>query len=124
MDVKSAPGSEEAVGPFQLVILVLSLVVLGGLVADTFFHLPPEISRLLQTVDTIVCVVFLLDFLVRFSRAKSKAAFMKWGWVDLLASIPSVSTLRWGRAVRLLRILRLLRGLRSLHRVLTLLFEH
>ena len=123
MEAKPAPA-DETIGPFQLVILVLSLVVLGALVADTFFHLPPEISRILQLVDTLVCVVFLFDFAFRFYRAKSKRAFMKWGWIDLLASVPSVSALRWGRAIRLLRILRLLRGLRSLHRVLSLLFEH
>lgn len=123
MEVKPAPA-DEAVGPFQLVILVLSLVVLGALVADTFFHLSPEIARILQFVDAIVCVVFLIDFVVRFRRAKSKLAFMKWGWIDLLASVPNVPALRWGRAIRLLRILRLLRGLRSLHRVLQVLFQH
>src|SRR6185436_18356738 len=103
MEVKS-PAPPEEIGPFQLVILVLSLVVLAALVADTFFHVPPEISRILQAVDLVVCVVFLIDFLVRFRRAKSKLAFMKWGWIDLLASVPSVSFLRWGRAVRVLRI--------------------
>jgi voltage-gated potassium channel len=123
--MESKPHSPpEEIGLFQLIILVLSLVVLGALVADTFFHVPPEISRILQTVDLIVCIVFLIDFVLRFRRAHSKLAFMKWGWIDLLASVPSVSALRWGRIVRLLRILRLLRGLRSLHRVLDMLFEH
>jgi voltage-gated potassium channel len=124
MDAKPPLSGTEKVGVFQLVLLVLSLVVLGALVADTFFHVSPEISRILQTVDTIVCIFFLADFVIRFSQARSKWTFMKWGWIDLLASIPSVPTLRWGRVVRVFRILRLLRGLRSLQRVLQLIFEH
>ena len=124
MDAQPPLSHGEKIGVFQLVLLVLSLVVLGALVADTFFHVSPEISRILQAVDTIVCVIFLADFVIRFAQAPAKGAFMKWGWIDLLASIPSVPTLRWGRFVRVFRILRLLRGLRSLQRVLRLFFEH
>lgn len=124
MDANPPLPRGEKVGPFQLVLLVLSLVVLGALVADTFFTIAPQISRVLQAVDTMVCVVFLADFGIRFYQADSKLAFMKWGWIDLLASIPSLPILRWGRFVRVLRILRLLRGLRSLQRVLQILFEH
>lgn len=116
--------STEHLGPFQLVLLALSLFVLAGLAADTFLQLPPEIARVLHVVDTAVCGVFFVDFVIRFRAAPSKAAFMKWGWIDLLASIPVIEHLRWGRAVRILRVLRLLRGIRSLHRLLALLFAH
>lgn len=120
----SPHSAPEKIGPFQLVLLVLSLVVLGALVADTFLHLPPEVSRILHVVDAAVCVVFLADFALRFRAAPSKLAFMKWGWIDLLASIPVVDSLRWGRTVRVFRVLRLLRGLRSMQRLLALLFAH
>ncbi|MSU24030.1 MAG: ion transporter [Opitutus sp.] len=123
MDSKAQlPG--EHLGPFQLSLLVLSLLVLGALVADTFFALPGEISRVLRVVDTIVCGVFFVDFVLRFRAAPSKVQFMKWGWIDLLASIPTLDSLRWGRAVRVFRMLRLLRGLRSLQRVLAAVFAH
>ena len=121
MDPKPSPA-DEPLGPFQLVLLALSLLVLGALVAETFLALPPEIARILQVVDTLVCGVFLVDFVVRFRAAPSKAQFMKWGWIDLLASVPTLDTLRWGRAVRVFRVLRLLRGLRSIQRLLALLF--
>lgn len=116
-------GHEEF-GVFQIVILVLSIVVLGALAADTAFKLPPEISSVLQKIDTLICIVFLADFAVRFYRAQSKLAFMKWGWIDLLASIPNLPDLRWGRLVRALRIIRLIRALRATHRVTTVLLKN
>jgi voltage-gated potassium channel len=118
------PQFDAHIGPFQLAILLLSLLVLAALAADTLLDLPPEVSRIIQTADTIVCGVLLVDFLIRLRHAESKLAFMKWGWIDLLACIPNVDALRWGRLVRVLRVLRLLRGIRSVHRVLLLIFQN
>ena len=115
------PASEQ-VGPFQFIILVLSVLTLGAIAADTFFRLPHEVSRILQAVDLIACVAFFADFVVRFRAAESKLEFMKWGWIDLLASVPNVEVLRIGRFVRVVRVVRLLRGIRSLRRLLTVLF--
>jgi len=114
------PVPTEQFGVFQIVILVLSIVVLGALAVDTAFKLPPPISGVLQKIDTFVCLVFLADFGIRFRQAKSKPAFLKWGWIDLLASIPNpsggipyLSHLRWGRLVRTFRVIRLIRALRA-----------
>ena len=38
---------------------------------------------------------------------------LRWGWLDLLSSVPAVDFLRIGRAARILRILRILRGIRT-----------
>lgn len=107
----------EQIGAFQIIILILSLVTVGAITADTLFTLPHEISRILQGVDLVACGVFFIDFVVRLRAAPSKREFMKFGWIDLLASIPNVAWLRYGRFVRILRVLRLLRGIRSLHRL-------
>ena len=80
----------------------------------TAFHVPPEVSLLLDRIDTFVCVIFLADFALRFRRAPSKLAFMKWGWIDLISSIPAYDFLRWGRMVRVIRILRAFRSARHL----------
>jgi voltage-gated potassium channel len=118
-----APATEKP-SVFQLVILVLSIVILGILIADTLTDFPPEVSRLFQALDFAICIVFLVDFCIRFRKAESKLAFMKWGWIDLLSSIPFVDVARWGRIVRILRIIRVLRGVRSLHRVTSLLLQN
>lgn len=120
----NAVTEREDVGVFQLLVLVLSILVLGGLLADTVLRLPPEISMILQAIDTLVCVVLLIDFAVRFRRAPSKLAFMKWGWIDLVASIPCLPIVRWGRVVRILRVIRVLRALRATHKITALLLKN
>lgn len=118
------PVHESKVGPFQFIILVLSVFVLVVLTADTVLKLPVEVSRTLQGIDLLTCVVFFLDFCARFWRADSKLAFMKWGWIDLLACVPNIDVLRVGRLVRVLRVIQLLRGIRSFHRLLQIVFQN
>jgi voltage-gated potassium channel len=120
----AAPDNHEELEVFQIVILILSFIVLGLLVADTVFTLPPEISGLLRIIDTLICIVFIADVCVRFQRAESKLAFLKWGWVDLIASIPNLPILRWGRLVRIFRIIRLIRALRATHKITDLLLKN
>src|SRR5208282_1034734 len=120
----AAADNHEELEVFQIVILILSFIVLGLLVADTVFTLPPEISGLLQKIDTLICIVFIADVCVRFRRAESKLAFLKWGWVDLIASIPNLPILRWGRLVRIFRIIRLIRALRATHKITDLLLKN
>ncbi|HEY8932025.1 MAG TPA: ion transporter [Rariglobus sp.] len=120
----SKPTSPNELGPFQLIILTLSLFVLGLLVIELVVPLPAETVRVLRWIDNGVCALFFADFVVRFHRAESKRQFMKWGWIDLLASIPEVSALRWGRLFRVFRIVRMLRAVRSVRLVVDMLFLH
>jgi len=99
----------------DLFILALSIYVLVAITIDTLFTLPTETSRLLQFVDIGICAVFLFDFLKRFAAAPNKIQFMKWGWIDLVACIPMVDALRYGRILRIIRLFRLIRAFRSLH---------
>lgn len=49
---------------------------------------------------------------------------MKWGWIDLLSSIPMVDALRYGRFVHLFRFMRMLRAIRSSKIILYYLFRN
>lgn len=103
----------EKLGFLNVLIIVLSVYVLIALMLDTFLKLPPEASRMLNIADNMICIVFLFDFAQRFYKAESKIKFMKWGWIDLLSSIPTLDFMRAGRALRLIRLLRILRAFRS-----------
>jgi voltage-gated potassium channel len=105
-------------------ILSLSIYVLGALFVDTVFDLPIEVSVVLQATDTAICFIFLGDFLLRFYRAPNRLAFMRWGWLDLISSVPMVDIFRWGRIYRVVRVLRILRGVRSARHILRILFEN
>jgi len=97
----------------NLVVFVLSIYVLLAILVDTVFMLPKETSILLTYIDNAICVFFFAEFCIRFYQAKDKIAFIKWGWIDLISSIPAISYLRAGRILRLIRLLRLIRAFRS-----------
>jgi voltage-gated potassium channel len=117
------PKETESITLFEIIVLVLSLLVLGALLWDTVTVLPAEVSRLVQVLDNVICGVFLIEFVVRFRRAPVKLQFLKVGWIDLVASVPNIDILRWGRLVRVLRVIRILRGVRSLQKLLAVLFR-
>jgi voltage-gated potassium channel len=113
--------SEAELRPYQLALVVISVVLLAGLAAELVLPAPQEVSRLIIFLDTFVCILLLIDFALRFRRAPSKIEFMKWGWIDLLASIPAIDVVRWGRLFRVVRLLRIIVALRSLRRLFGLL---
>lgn len=112
-NLELTPSRSEQLGPFQLVMLVLSIYVLIALFVEAAVELPPDVAALLQQIDNAICVIFLIDFCVRFARARDKPGFLRWGWIDALSSIPTIEAFRWGRLVRIIRILRILRAFRS-----------
>jgi voltage-gated potassium channel len=113
--------TKQRIGFFDLLIIVLSIYVLGSLIAETFFALPRETSRVISILDNVICGFFLVDFIIRFYRAESKLQFMKWGWIDLISSIPAFEG---GRTLRLIRIIRILRAFRSLTHIVNFIFKN
>ena len=114
---------KENLSAFQLMILVLSFYVIGALAVDVFYELSEEMSRLLHYIDLVVCGFFFLDFAVRFRAARNKWRFMRWGWIDLLASIPA-GALFAGRLVRVVQVIRLLRAIKSMNMIWRILFRN
>ena len=98
---------------YQLFILFVSILGLLVVAAISFISFDPAVVQILNVVDFSICLIFIFDFLKGYVQAPNKLAFLKWGWIDLLSSIPSVDILRFGRTVRILRIFRVLRGFKS-----------
>jgi voltage-gated potassium channel len=105
-------------------MLVLCIYVLCALFVETAFNLPEETSALLTKVDNLICLLFIGDFIFNVLTAKDKLGYLKWGWIDLISSIPNVQFLRWGRFARIIRIFRLLRAIRSTRMLLKFLFRN
>ncbi len=111
---------------WDLGILILCVYVLIALAVEMFYDLPAEISTLLGYFDTFICLIFLGDFLFNFFTAKNKAAYLKWGWIDLISSIPHFKILkifRWARIARVLKVMHLIRGLDSFKSLVPMLFK-
>ena len=87
-------------------MLVLSFVWLVLVVVELAWGS----SRILNWLGTAIWVVFVLEFLLRFTLAPEKLTFLRHNWLTVLALL--APALRMVRALRILRAARGLRGLR------------
>lgn len=70
-------------------------------------------SLLFEIVGTIIWVIFILDFAVKFVLAPHKVAYLKQNWLIALSLLmPALRLFRVVRAFRLLQLARVGRGLR------------
>ena len=122
----TAPRTEadprERPGPYQLFMLVLCVLTLLSLAVSVTVPLEPSSRTVLEHADNVVCALFFGDFLHSLYTAPNRMAyFFKWGWIDLLSSIPAVGPLRLGRFARVVRVLRVIRAVKSARAIAMLL---
>jgi voltage-gated potassium channel len=100
---------------FEMPMVLLGFVWLVLLLIELVWGLSP----LLSSVGTVIWILFLADFAIRFVLAPRKGRFLKANWITALAlALPALRVLRVFRAARLLRAARTARGLRLI-RLLT-----
>ena len=96
-------------------MLALGLVWLVLLVIEFTWGLSP----LLEILGTIIWIIFILDFAIKFLLAPHKLTYLKSNWLTAIAlAVPALRIFRIVRVVRLLRVARAARSLR-LVRVIT-----
>lgn len=83
-------------------MLVLSFIWLMLVVVELVW----SSSRVLEWIGTAIWVVFVLEFLLRFTLAPEKLGFLRSNWLTVLALLAPAL-----RMVRALRFLRAARGL-------------
>jgi voltage-gated potassium channel len=108
---------KQALHPFNLLVFVLSIYVIVALIIEATTDLSAENIKLLRDIDYGISFVFFIDFLVRFFSAKNKLHYMRWGWIDLLASIPYSEFFLAARFFRVIQLLRVLRAFRSMRHI-------
>lgn len=96
-------------------MLILGFVWLGLLVYEFIWNLSPA----LEFLGTIIWIVFILDFALKFLLAPDKTDYLKANWLTALSLlVPALRVFRIFRLFRVLRAARAARGIR-LFRVLT-----
>src|SRR4028119_1712493 len=84
-------------------MLVLGFVWLALLVVEFIWGL----SRLLEMLGTLIWIIFILDFSVKFILAPHKLTYLKRNWLTALALLlPALRVFRIVRVARLLRAVR------------------
>ena len=90
-------------------MLILAFLWLALLVLELIWG----VSLLFEIIGTIIWVIFILDFAVKFALAPHKLAYLKLNWLIAFSLlIPALRLFRIVRALRLLRLARVGRGLR------------
>ena len=94
-------------------MLVLGFVWLGLLVWELIWGL----SALLETVGTVIWIIFIVHFVIEFVLAPHKLAYLKSHWLTAIALlVPALRLFRMVRVLRAARGLRLVKVVGSLNR--------
>ena len=99
MNIRSiVQDSDTAAGRlFDKCVLVLILASLVSLSLSTFPDLPPRWRTILATVETVIIVLFTIEYALRIWTAEDRWGYVRsfYGVVDLLAVVPFFVTLLW-----------------------------
>ncbi len=90
---------------YDIVFCGLALVAVYIAICD----LTTGCTEMQRRMDGVITIVFIADYVLRFSLAREKAAFFKDNIFDLIAIIPFNSLFKAFRVLKVLRILRALK---------------
>jgi voltage-gated potassium channel len=102
---RSKPNS----GVYELFIVALTVFSLVMVAAYYLLSLTEATKQTLLWIDICISLIFLADSFGCLRRARDKRAYLRWGWLDFLGSIPLILPLRIVRLGRLIRAWRTLR---------------
>jgi len=115
-----APHVPTGSSPYELFIVALSLLSLVNIVLLAL-PIASDTKGALIVLEVIMSLIFIGDFVQRLVRSDSKAHyfFRKFGWLDLLGSlpVPGLRLLRIARVVHLVRDLRRKGGRRMVREI-------
>jgi len=101
----------------EVPMIVLGFVWLALLIVE----LTAGLSRALEVAGTVIWMLFIADFALKFSIAPRKLRFLRQQWLTALSlALPALRILRIVRLARVLRVARAARGLRLLRIVSSL----
>lgn len=96
-------------------MLVLSFAWLVLFVIELIWGLSP----LLEAIGTVIWLIFVLDFILEFTLAPRKLAYLKRNWLAVIAlPLPALRLFKFVRVLRVLNTARAARGIKLL-RVIT-----
>lgn len=96
--------------PWEVFVLCVALLSIANMFLSLFlvlFARNPDIEQVIAIMDTILVVIFLVDFVRRLRVAVDDRAYLIGGrgWLDLISIVPM---LRIARVLRILRVIRVI----------------
>ncbi|RMG17705.1 MAG: potassium channel protein [Deltaproteobacteria bacterium] len=90
----------------ELGLLLLILVWVALLIAESSYQGQPAVARMLGIAGDLITWLFVIELSLRLWVARKKRRFFRRYWLDILSVLPVVRPLRLLRVVRLLRLFR------------------
>jgi voltage-gated potassium channel len=97
------------VDPYDIFIIVLTGLSFLSLIVLALPYFDTAAQQIALSLDLILSLLFMLDFFYTLATSTDKRAYLKWGWLDFLGSLPYLPLLRVLRMFRAIRSLRVLR---------------
>ncbi|WP_326498586.1 potassium channel family protein [Catenovulum adriaticum] len=95
-------------GPFDIAMMLLSAFAMIIVICIFVAPIDAETRRLLLSIDTFICFVFIIHFIISTIKADSKVTYFKRHWLELLASVPLIEQLRLLRLLQIFRVIKML----------------
>jgi len=105
---KSPTPNKFQVDPYDIFILALTVLSILSLIVLALPYFDTAAQQIALILDLILSLLFMLDFFYTLMTAPDKRAYLKWGWLDFLGSLPYLPLLRVLRIFRAIRSLRIL----------------
>ena len=116
--MSAANINSHSISIFDKLIISLSIYTIVELYIGSVIDYNETIQYCTESLDFVICLIFLFDFFKRLTISRSKVRFIYSNWIDFVSSIPTVGVLRIGRVVRIIRVLRLVRSGRVFYRII------
>ena len=91
---------------WDLVILFAVSIAIITMIMQLFYDVGLY-ERAIQVVTYIIAVIFIIDLVVLYTRAKSFRGFIKSGWLDIIAAVPLGTAFQLAKTLRFVRILKI-----------------
>lgn len=93
---------------YEIFIALVSILSVVNLALVYIPGVNPQAVNVVETINLFLTVIFILDFVYRFTTTKSKSHyfFRDYGWADLLACAPMLRFLRLFRIFKAYRLVK------------------
>ena len=95
---------------FDLVVIALIFIMCGVFVLETY-DLPENIMKVVEQVELVITIIFIIEYLLRFwvAQNKLKHFFHIYSIIDLAAIVPLFFAQQHFQVIRVFRALRIIR---------------
>ena len=100
----------------DLILTILVIIDILLILGSVLFNLSNELFSFILLFDTFLCIILIINFIMKLRRSQNKRLFLSNNWLDLFASLPIAllilpflsSTLYAYHVIVLVRFLRLI----------------